>query len=42
MLPYAEHTSMSLDDFPDLRRWHDQLNEVAAGETVADAAGPQN
>jgi glutathione S-transferase len=29
-LPYAEHTSMPLEEFPNVRRWYDQLNEMAA------------
>jgi glutathione S-transferase len=28
-LPYAEHTSMPLDEFPCVRCWHDQLNGIA-------------
>jgi glutathione S-transferase len=29
-LPYAERASMPLDEFPGVRRWHDQLNEISA------------
>jgi glutathione S-transferase len=29
-LPYAEQAAMPLDEFPVVRRWHDQLNEFDA------------
>ena len=29
-LPYAEKAHMPLDEFPEIRRWHDQLNELDA------------
>jgi glutathione S-transferase len=29
-LPYAGQASMPLDDFPEVRRWHDQLNALEA------------
>ncbi len=29
-LPYAEQAAMPLDEFPVVRRWHDQLNELDA------------
>lgn len=29
-LPYAKAASMPLDEFPQMRRWHDQLSEFAA------------
>ena len=29
-LPYAEHTSMPLEQFPNVQRYHDQFNEIAA------------
>ena len=29
-LPYAQKASMPLDDFPEVRRWHDQLNALEA------------
>ena len=29
-LPYAEQAAIPLDDFPEVRRWHDQLNEFDA------------
>jgi glutathione S-transferase len=27
-LPYAEQAHLPLDDFPEVRRWHDRLNEI--------------
>jgi glutathione S-transferase len=29
-LPYARQASMPLDDFPEVRRWHEQLNALEA------------
>ncbi|OLL28464.1 glutathione S-transferase [Burkholderia sp. SRS-W-2-2016] len=29
-LPYAQSAAMPLDEFPEVRRWHDQLNEFDA------------
>ena len=29
-LPYAERAAMPLDEFPEVRRWHDQLNAFEA------------
>jgi glutathione S-transferase len=29
-LPYAEKTGMPLDNFPEIRRWHDSLNKLTA------------
>jgi glutathione S-transferase len=29
-LPYAEKTGLPLDNFPEIRRWHDSLNKLAA------------
>jgi glutathione S-transferase len=29
-LPYAEKARIPLDEFPEMRRWHDQLNELDA------------
>lgn len=29
-LPFAEQASIPLDEFPEVRRWHDQLNEFQA------------
>jgi glutathione S-transferase len=29
-LPYAAKAAMPLDEFPEIRRWHDQLNELEA------------
>lgn len=29
-LPYAEKAKIPIDDFPEVRRWHDQLNEFEA------------
>ena len=30
VLPYAERASIPLDEFPNVRRWHDRLNELDA------------
>jgi glutathione S-transferase len=30
VLPYAERASLPLDEFPNVRRWHDRLNELDA------------
>jgi glutathione S-transferase len=30
LLPYAERASIPLDEFPNVRRWHDRLNELDA------------
>lgn len=29
-LPYAEKARLPLDNFPEIRRWHDRLNQLAA------------
>lgn len=29
-LPYAEQASLPIDEFPNVQRWHDQLNDIAA------------
>ncbi len=29
-LPYAEQAALPLGEFPEVRRWHDQLNEIEA------------
>jgi glutathione S-transferase len=29
-LPYAEQARLPVDEFPEVRRWHDQLNEIEA------------
>ncbi|KFX65568.1 glutathione S-transferase family protein [Paraburkholderia fungorum] len=29
-LPYAKNAAMPLDEFPEMQRWHDQLNEIEA------------
>jgi glutathione S-transferase len=30
VLPYAERASIPLDEFPNVRRWHERLNELDA------------
>jgi glutathione S-transferase len=39
-LPYAERASMPLDEFPEICRWHDQLNDLAAWRTPFPASPP--
>jgi glutathione S-transferase len=29
-LPYAEQANLPLDEFPEVRRWHEQLNDIEA------------
>jgi glutathione S-transferase len=29
-LPYAEKAKIPIDEFPEVRRWHDQLNAFEA------------
>jgi glutathione S-transferase len=39
-LPYAEQVGIPLDEFPDVRRWHDRLSELEAWREPFPAEAP--